>query len=155
MGLKPGLAIDLRTGWDLNDERHVAAMWRYLETVKPYLVMGSPECKGFFMLMAWNKDKPGYEETLADCPQHLKIMIEVYKWQHRHGRLFVHEHPWAASSWRAEDMRKLLNLPGVRVAYVDQCMYGQSVTVDGVTKFAKKPTGFATNSRHIAKQVGG
>ena len=35
--LNAGLAMDLRTGWDLSNPRHKEAAWRYLKLVKPIL----------------------------------------------------------------------------------------------------------------------
>jgi len=98
-GLSPGIAVDLRTGWDLNDERHVAALWRYIKLVKPLVILGSPECKGFSRLQGLNIGKPGYEESLKQGMRHLRLCCEIYEHQMRHGRYFVHEHPWSADSW--------------------------------------------------------
>ena len=57
-GLTPGIAFDLKTGWDFNIPRHVEAFWRYLERVKPYVVVGSPDCKAFSTIMNLNKGTP-------------------------------------------------------------------------------------------------
>ena len=73
-GLLPGLAFDLRSGWDLDDPRHIAALWRYLDMVKPYLVVGSPECKAFSQLRHLNKDHKDYDETLRKGMKHLKLL---------------------------------------------------------------------------------
>ena len=34
-GLNPGLAVDLRIGWDLDTEEGVRALWKHLRLVKP------------------------------------------------------------------------------------------------------------------------
>ena len=34
-GLTPGLAFDLRTGWDLNDSAQRAKMWSHLQHGRP------------------------------------------------------------------------------------------------------------------------
>ena len=151
--LNPGLALDLRTGWDLNDPKHIAAMWRYLDKAKPMLVVGSPECGPFSKLASLNKGKPAYAKTLRDGLAHLRLMCRVYEYQVAQGRLFLHEHPDGASSWGTGAMQRILALPEVLRVYVDQCMYGQEVTSKGRTGLAMKPTGFATNSRRIAERL--
>ena len=151
--LNPGLSMDLRTGWDLDDPRHVEAAWKYLKEAKPYLLIGSPECKAFSKLAQWNFDKPGYQDTLKLGMKHLKLCMEMYSYQVSQGRLFVHEHPAGATSWGLPAVQQLLRMPGVVKAYVDQCMFGQTAVKNGVEFPAKKPTIFATNSKFIAEAL--
>ena len=40
-GLTPGSALDLRTGWDLNDPAQRAKMWSHLQQERPILIVGS------------------------------------------------------------------------------------------------------------------
>ena len=75
--LIPGLALDLRTGWDLDDPRHVAAAWKYLKEAKPYLLLGSPECKAFSQMKFLNRHSPSYAATLAKGMKHLKLVCEM------------------------------------------------------------------------------
>ena len=152
--LNPGLALDLRTGWDLSDPKHISAMWRYLDRAKPMLVVGSPECSAFSKLATLTKCKPAYAKTLRDGLSHLRLMCRVYEYQQQQGRLFLHEHPDGASSWGTGAMQRILALPGVMRVYVDECMYGQEVSSKGRTGLAMKPTGFATNGRRIAERLG-
>ena len=152
-GVNPGIAMDLRTGWDLNDPRHVEAAWRYIKLVKPLVLLGSPECAPFSVLRGLNQHKPGYAEKLREGMQHLKLCCELYTYQVRCGRFFVHEHPWSASSWGVSLMQDVLKLPGVQTAFVDQCMFGQTVTKHGVTGPARKSSGFASNSHHIVEEL--
>ena len=151
--LNPGLALDLRTGWDLSCPKHVDAMLRYLDRVKPMLVIGSPECKAFSSLAVWNRNKPSYAKTLAEGLQHLRLCCQVYEYQRANGIFFLHEHPNGATSWGTGIMQKVLQKPDVRRVYADQCMYGQSVVSNGRSGLAKKPTGFATNSQRIAERL--
>ena len=153
-GLLPGMAMDLKNGWNLDDPKQVEEAWTYLRTARPYLLVGSPECKAFSALQTLNKRDAKYYETLAKCTAHLELVCQMYKFQHSQGRLFMHEHPWGASSWHLKCVQEILKLPNVSVAYCDQCMLGQSV-VDrsGHHGFAKKPTGFMTNSAEIKKSL--
>ena len=63
MGLTPGIAVDLRTGWDLDLKSHREALWKYLYKVKPYLVVGSPECKAFSLMAKMNKGHESYKKV--------------------------------------------------------------------------------------------
>ena len=47
----------------------------------------------------------------------------------------------------------MTSLPGAYKAYIDQCMYGQTVWHEGIEKCAKKPTYFCTNSIEIKKAI--
>ena len=40
-GLTPGLAFDLRTGWDVNEPARRAKMWSHLQHERPILIVGS------------------------------------------------------------------------------------------------------------------
>ena len=86
IGLVPGGAFDLRTGWDLSNPEEVAACWRILEKMKPTFILGSPKCAPFSQLQHLNKDTPGHQQRLAEGLQHLKFVTEVYRWQHAAGR---------------------------------------------------------------------
>ena len=66
-GLTPGLAFDLRTGWDLNDPAQRAKMWSHLQHERPILIVGS-----------WSG--------------HMRWMMATYRWHVAQGRFFVHQH---------------------------------------------------------------
>ena len=57
VGLRPGLAMDLTTGWNFDEEAHRRAAEDYVRKVKPLLLIGSPECCMFSALQNLNKDK--------------------------------------------------------------------------------------------------
>ena len=146
LGLTPGLAMDLRTGWNFDEPADRDAAWKHLKHEQPYLLIGSPECKAFSQLRYLHSGSAKYAETLKKGLEHLRLVCAMYKYQVEHGRLFLHEHPWQASSWSARCVQEVLELPGVEVAYCDQCMFGM-VTADG--EAAKKPTGWMSNSKYI------
>ena len=106
MGLLAGIAVDLRTGWDLNDPRHAQALWKYLIVAKPLLGIGTPECRGFSNMRRLNKHKPGYPAILAESKRHMQLMVEIYRWQVENGRWFLHEHPRHAASWQLDNKLK-------------------------------------------------
>ena len=87
--------------------------------------------------------------------RHLRFLGEVYQFQIDRGRVFLHEHPAGASSWKLGMMEKLRVQPGVEICTADQCMYGLTTQDDkGSTARARKTTKFMTNSHEIAKQLG-
>ena len=69
----PGLALDLRTGWDLDDPAQSARMWSHLQRERPVLIVGS-----------WS--------GLGARMTHMRWMTDVYRWQVSQGRFFVHQH---------------------------------------------------------------
>ena len=58
-GLTPGMAFDLSVGWDLDREEDQKEVWRHLVEEQPYLIIGSPECKGFSTMQGLSAGKPG------------------------------------------------------------------------------------------------
>ena len=48
--MNPGIAMDLRTVWDFSPVRHQQAALKYVDLVKPRLLIGSPECRMFSTL---------------------------------------------------------------------------------------------------------
>ena len=72
-GLTPGLAFDLRTGWDLNDPARRAKMWSHLQHERPNLIVGS-----------WSGHSAG--------TSHMRWMMDTYRWQVAQGRFFVHQY---------------------------------------------------------------
>ena len=97
-GSVPGLAMDLKTGWNFNksEDREVAR--KYQKEAKPLVIIGSPMCRMFSQLQnmtPWTTERIRmYEEDV----EHVKFMIELYTVQVREGRYFIHEHPVGASS---------------------------------------------------------
>ena len=72
-GLTPGLAFDLRTGWDLNDPAQRAKMWPQLQHERPILIVGS---------------RRGHRDGMS----HMRWMMDIYRWQVAQGRFFVHQY---------------------------------------------------------------
>ena len=64
----------------------------------------------------------------------------------RHGGLFLHEHPMAASSWQLPCIQEVMAAKGVRRVAADQCQFG---SVDEAGSPVKKPTYFLGNSEFI------
>ena len=62
------------------------------------------------------------------------------------GRYFIHEHSVTATSWFTECMAKLRNRPAVYTAEAHMRAFGMQSKDKHGPAYAKKPTGFLTNS---------
>ncbi|CAK0829612.1 unnamed protein product, partial [Prorocentrum cordatum] len=134
--LKPGVAMDLRTGWDfwLEEQRK-----RLMELLKA----------------SGKRDEVKFQRLLAECKVFLGFCMELAAYQHSRGKWFLFEHPWTASSWKEECIKGIRELPGVIVVRGSQCVFGaKSYWPDGSEGLVAKPTGWMTHSREVAKQVG-
>eukprot|EP00959_Pyramimonas_sp_CCMP1952_P228584 4778904-Pyramimonas_sp.AAC.1 len=74
--------------------------------------------------------------------------MRIALYQLERGRHFAFEHPLFASSWTTKVVQLVAQLPGVRRARIDVCMFGLRVTKDGLNK---KPTGLLTNHPRLSE----
>ncbi|CAK0823033.1 unnamed protein product [Prorocentrum cordatum] len=138
--LKPGVAMDLSTGRDFRlEEQRKRARAEIEEGDLAFLIM-SPVCTPFSQLMellkaSGKRDEVKFQRLLAECKVFLGFCMELAAYQHSRGKWFLFEHPWTASSWKEECTKSIRELPGV-------------------IGIVAKPTGWMTNSREVAKQVG-
>jgi hypothetical protein len=149
--LRGGMALDLRTGWNLSEPEQVKKAWEIWEESRPVLLVMSPMCKAFSVLQNLSKDSEKYRATLEEGVAHLKFCMEMAKAQLAAGRYFLYEHPWSAWSWKLKPVVEVMGLAGVLLVEGHQCAYGQaSRDPDGQMRLAKKPTGWLTNCPCIA-----
>jgi len=131
MGLKGGWALDLTTvdeggePWDFNLESCRVKAKKLIQTSKPTVLIGSPECKWFSQLQTLNKMHYKDPEAAAQCLKnaigHMEFVAELYEMQLKAGRYFLHEHPSGASSWGFDCMKKLASHPKVIQTKVHMC----------------------------------
>ena len=153
-GLKQGRSYDLVTGWNLDDSKQVKAMWKQLKEDQPILIVISPPCKAFSRLQEWNFRRMSLRNAVKlvwGGLNHLRLAMEVAKWQIRQGRYFLFEHPLGATSWNEEAVRQVQELEGVLKVECDMCRF--NLRVDG-EHLNKKPTGLLTNSEEMARMLG-
>ena len=81
--------------------------------------------------------------------KHLEFCMELYQEQHRNGFYFPHEHPFNASSWANEEVKKVMNLNGVVKVKSHMCVFGMT---EG-EELVKKPIGFMTNAIKIVENL--
>ena len=158
-----GVALDLRTTdefgepWDFNKQECCDRADRLVEMLDPDLVLGCPPCGPFSALQELNKDKMDpevFEAKLQEGTKHLEFCCQQYEKRMKANKYFVHEHPALAKSWKNEKMQKLEDEPSVRKVHGDMCEMGmQFQDSDGLWGYAKKRTGFLTNSPCIAEEL--
>ena len=149
-GLKAGWSMDLLSGWDFSKLADRLSAAKYQERVKPELLVGSPMCRmfsGLQYMSGWNRHKQRQWDTDV---KHLEWAMDRYEKQMELGKLFLHEHPASASSWRLRRVRKLASTPGVYSVVGDMCQFGLRTAGGG---YARKRTRFLTNSWEIAQEI--
>ncbi len=166
--LRPGFAADLEelkpdgAPWDLSRPSDVAILAQLQKEQDPYLLTGSPPCELFSQLQAisWSKQDPQKrEQRWALAKHHLKTATDCYWRQIERGRIFLHEHPWSASSWSEPEIVALSERPDVYVVKGPMCRWEMTATDRKVwphrTGYVRKETGWMTNSKELAELLEG
>lgn len=129
---------------------------------QPELIISSPPCTVFSVLQKMNEAKwrgnenKEYKRKKAwrGVARHVKFCVELYKYQMKNGRRFLHVHPLGATSWALRAMQSLRQDSRITQIKADMCRFGMSHTEsDGEKILIKKPTRFMTNSRGIAHEL--
>ena len=68
----------------------------------------------------------------------------MYLGQAEHGRVFVHEHPAMASSWKQGSIRKVWEKTAACIVDASMCCFGMTRIACGKTGRAFKPTWLMT-----------
>ena len=161
--LLPGFAFDITCedpddgqAWDFSrrDKREKAR--RLLRQQRPYMIIGSPECKAFSTWMALNEAKSADPHRIrlakTQALTHLHFVASLYHDQIEAGRYFIHEHPKWATSWQEGVMKGIAGMPEVGIAHCDQCQLGAEVRRGRYAgRPILKPTGFMTNAAEVYK----
>lgn len=143
-------AFDLETGWDFRSGRDRALLWSVLRTQEPDLVVMSPECRPFSVLMNsnWNRmDQHSAKIIQTEGLSMLHFCVQIAEFQISRGRHFLLEHPGGASSWETHALQWLMQQKNVVRFLFDQCAVGLSVVPDTLSR---KVTGILTNNLGIA-----
>ena len=156
--------MDLTNGSDFRKPEYRRRAWNEIKKTEPFIIIGSPPCTLFSNIQALNRHIHRYdsawlvnfEREKAQAVEHLQFCSLLYRHQLRRGRLFLHEHPWGASSWQVECINELIKDPRVFAVETRMCRFGMTSHIlgrDGPRGLVKKPTGFMTSSRCIAAQL--
>jgi hypothetical protein len=155
------LIIDQLSGeaWDFLNTDHRRKCWSRLRAEDPWIVIGSPPCTAFSIMNGLNKSKmpaETRERRLTEGKVLLNFALDVYTWQHRRGKYFIHEHPQSASSWELPEVRAVQCLDGVTSVVNDACVFGMmSIDRDGTSKPVKKPTRWLSNAPALLRHLTG
>ena len=79
--------------------------------------------------------------------------MEIYKIQAKAGRLFMHEHPHSASSWKRREVLEIMAMSGVGTITIDMCAFGMVATDEHGEGPAKKSTSVMSNSPEVLKSI--
>ncbi len=157
-GLQAARAFDIELGDDFLDPKKRQKCIQHLRDEEYGLVTVSSPCTLFsnlqFLALGRSKSEcfkdPVFMAKYKDALTLLTFGVTVCQLQHASNRYYLFEQPWSASSWKTIAVKRLINLPGVRIARTDQCAFGLS---DPSGQLIKKRTGFATNSIFIARNL--
>ena len=105
-GLRPGLSMDMKSGFDFNKKADRDRFWEAIERDKPSLVIGSPPFTLFSKLQELNKfmykdDRMWmlkFNERMDQAKRYVEFCAKVYQHQIDSGRYSLHEHPYLATS---------------------------------------------------------
>ena len=87
--------------------------------------------------------------------EHLHNSCRVYRKQLDAGRLFLHEAPWNATSWKDPEVKELTDRPDTYLVRGPMCRWEMATDRRGLegTGHVRKETGWLTNSRELAALV--
>ena len=131
----PGHALDLTTvdpddglPWDFSRKAKRVKARRMLREQRPYMLIGSPQCKEFCTWQRLNEQRfpdDGRRAAAREAAEiHMKFVASLYRDQIDAGRYLLHEHPRWASSWSLQCIDEIIEHPGVQLVHGDQCQYG-------------------------------
>ena len=163
-GLTPGESMDIKSGFDFDTAADRKRCWDSVIRDEPTLVIGSPPCTMFSRLQELNKhmyrDSKVWMEKfqlgMEQAKRYVRFCTQIYEHQRKHGRYFLHEHPWLATSWAMPEINKLLNYDDVQRVQTHMCQFGMLSRVGGIGSElgpVLKPTGFLTNCPGIAREL--
>ena len=160
LGLSPGLAADLLTGWDLEIESQRKACSKQLANERPRLLIASPPCTAFSVLQNISKHKRDHEAwnaKLSVAKAHLEYATEECRKQMKRGGHFLFEQPQTAASWQERCVKELMEYPGVVRVVGPMCRWGLRAEDrrTGRQGFVRKPTAWLTNHPGLAEVLEG
>ena len=160
LGLSPGLAVDLSTGWDLGVEAQRSRCSKELSRERPRLLIASPPCTAFSALQNLSihkRDPKAVQDQLREADLHLSYAISECVAQMDRGGIFLFEQPASAKSWGYSCVQDLLSKDGVVRVVGPMCRWGLRAIdkITGREGFVRKPTAWMTNHAGLAAVLQG
>ena len=155
LGLSPGLAVDLHSGWNFNVSSHRCRCDKQLASERPQLLIASPPCMAFDSLQDLDEvrgDLRVKQDKLGKARLYWDFAVEQCGKQLARGGAFLFEHPAAAASWREASLEKLATQPGVTRILGPVCRWNlRSRDRQGRIGFVREQTAWMTNHAGLAE----
>ncbi len=127
----PGFALDITVldpldgePWDFSLEHKRRRARQLVHEQKPFILIGSPECRQFSTWQALNtarsQDTAAIARAKAAAVVHLDFVAQLYHEQMEANRYFLHEHPLWATSWAIPSISELMSREDVQRVRGDQ-----------------------------------
>ena len=151
-GLSAGVAMDLRSGWDLSLRADQVKAEKRLSDEKPHLLILSPMCLSLSLSRLQHAKPDELAELLVQGKRHLEFACSLARLQVEQGGRVLFEYPVAASEEPC--LWKLRSIDGMRCVRCDQYQF-EMTSFDSEVNVgpACKATGFMTNDEYIAEAV--
>ena len=127
-------ALGLRTTkpdgqpWDFCKREDGKLARQIVDEQQPEWIVGAPPCTPFSIwnyAMNYPKMNPDRVRAMvAEGRIHLNFVCSLYRKQIPAGRIYLHEHPATALSWKEEVIEALASDPLAHVVTADQCQHG-------------------------------
>ena len=125
--LLPGFALDLTVmdpedgmPWDFSRPEKREKARRLRKEQKPFLLIGSPECRAFCTWQKLNEarcdDAARMRRLRVEAQVHIDFVASLYLEQLQDDLYFLHEHPRWASSWKLPSIEELMKIEGEATA---------------------------------------
>ena len=151
-GMKLGWSLDLTTMDPFDgkprDFRAAAKRRRaeeLLRATRPWLLTGGPPCTDCSIIqnLNWGKMTPEERERRkVEAKLHVDFCAQLYRIQHEEGRLFLHEHPDRATSWKEPSIQAIAKIKDVLYVKAHQCKFGLKGRENGKQSRVQKQIGF-------------
>lgn len=116
LGISQTLAIDVVSGWDLTDKKVQKEIINHIQHHKPTIVMLSPPCTPFSSLQRLNAhrvvDTDLRDLKLKEGLVLLRFTMQVANAQIDNDKYFCFEHPFGATSFDQNCVKKLMGRKG-------------------------------------------
>ena len=121
-----GLNFDILVGFDLLNGLDLDHFWKYLQAVRPFIIVMAPPCKGLAGWQNLNKvvhRKAWLRSRRIGIPL-AKLCAQVARFQLSAGHHFLSENPKGSDKYELEEWLEIRADPRTDEALSDQCQTG-------------------------------
>ena len=137
--LVPGFACDIQVNdsngapWDFDIREQRNQCIRDVLQQRPNFVVGNPMCTAFSILQGLNQAKmedTKWQAMMGKGVRHMLFAIKIHRILAKSWRVFLHEHPQSASSWRLPEMVSLMEDLKITKTATHMCRFGMNKDQD-------------------------